>query len=204
MKNYYEILEVDKNASEEIIEKAYRILAKRYHPDLQKSNTKKEYEEKMKYINEAYDVLSNDFKRTQYDEIIKKEEISREQYERVIQENYMLRQEIDRINKQNIYRDESTINNMSRVLNEQINNATQQAYQKAYVDDMRNRGYKIKFSHDLKYYFKLAVILLVTALILFLIYQIPIVKRFLYNLYEENIIVKFIVDVIAKTFSTSF
>ena len=43
MKNYYEILEVDKNASSEIIEKAYRILAKRYHPDLQDSR-KKEYD----------------------------------------------------------------------------------------------------------------------------------------------------------------
>ena len=35
MKNYYEILEVDKNASEEVIEKAYKTLAKKYHPDLQ-------------------------------------------------------------------------------------------------------------------------------------------------------------------------
>ena len=42
MKNYYEILEVDKKASEEIIEKAYRALAKRYHPDLQNGEIKKE------------------------------------------------------------------------------------------------------------------------------------------------------------------
>ena len=38
MKNYYEILEVDKNASEEVIEKAYKTLAKKYHPDLQNNS----------------------------------------------------------------------------------------------------------------------------------------------------------------------
>ena len=36
MKNYYEILQVNENASIEIIEKAYKVLAKKYHPDLQK------------------------------------------------------------------------------------------------------------------------------------------------------------------------
>ena len=35
MKNYYEILQVNENASQEIIEKAYKVLAKKYHPDLQ-------------------------------------------------------------------------------------------------------------------------------------------------------------------------
>lgn len=41
MKNYYEILEVDRNASKEIIEKAYKTLAKKYHPDVQEQNQKK-------------------------------------------------------------------------------------------------------------------------------------------------------------------
>ena len=42
VKNYYEILEVDKKASPEIIEKSYKVLAKKYHPDLQKEgNIKK-------------------------------------------------------------------------------------------------------------------------------------------------------------------
>ena len=41
-KNYYEILEVDKNASDEIIEKAYKTLVKMYHPDLQNGMLKKE------------------------------------------------------------------------------------------------------------------------------------------------------------------
>ena len=40
MKNYYKILEVSENASPEVIEKAYKVLVKKYHPDLQKANRK--------------------------------------------------------------------------------------------------------------------------------------------------------------------
>ena len=64
MKNYYEILEVDRKASPEVIDKAYKTLAKKYHPDLQDENNKNIYAEKMKEINEAYNVLSDDYKKT--------------------------------------------------------------------------------------------------------------------------------------------
>ncbi len=67
MKNYYEILEVDVKASKEIIEKAYKVLAKRYHPDTQNEDKKEWAEEKFKEINEAYEVLSNEDSRKNYD-----------------------------------------------------------------------------------------------------------------------------------------
>lgn len=74
MKNYYEILEVNKKASKEVIEKAYKVLAKKYHPDLQKEAKSKAYaEKKIKDVNEAYRVLSNDFLREQYDSEIENE-----------------------------------------------------------------------------------------------------------------------------------
>lgn len=63
MKTLYEILEVSETASREIIEKAYKVLAKKYHPDLQTENDKLIAEEMMKKINEAYDILSDDEKR---------------------------------------------------------------------------------------------------------------------------------------------
>lgn len=50
MNDYYEILEVSKKASKEVIEKAYRVLAKKYHPDVQEEKQKKIAEEKMKLI----------------------------------------------------------------------------------------------------------------------------------------------------------
>lgn len=67
MKNYYEILEVDVKASKEIIEKAYKVLAKRYHPDTQSEDKKEWAEEKFKEINEAYEILSNEDTRKDYD-----------------------------------------------------------------------------------------------------------------------------------------
>ena len=65
-KDYYKILGVDKNASKENIKKAYKKLAKKYHPDLNKDNP--EAEAKFKEINEAASVLGDDQKRQQYDQ----------------------------------------------------------------------------------------------------------------------------------------
>lgn len=64
-RDYYEVLEVSKNASLEEIKKAYRKQALKYHPD--KNPGDKEAEEKFKEAAEAYEVLSNDQKRAQYD-----------------------------------------------------------------------------------------------------------------------------------------
>lgn len=214
MKNYYEILEVDKNASQEVIEKAYKALAKKYHPDLQQGIKKQEYAEKMKKINEAYDVLSDRFKREQYNqELQSKQEqnqtISKEEQERIIQENYALKQQLNKIgNNRNNYNnqpmDEGSIINMSRVLEQQIKTAQRQAYHDAYIQDMKNRGYKIRYKHDLKYYLKLLLAIAIIIFVLFLIYQIPVVKNFFGNLYRESILFKAIVDIFKNTFSTTF
>ncbi|MDD4067118.1 MAG: DnaJ domain-containing protein [Clostridia bacterium] len=70
--NLYEILEVSPNASTEVIEKAYKTLAKKYHPDTYKAD--KRYASSMiKKINNAYDILSNEEKRKEYDEQLKYE-----------------------------------------------------------------------------------------------------------------------------------
>jgi curved DNA-binding protein len=66
-KDYYATLEVPREASEDDVRKAFRKLARKYHPDVAKD--KKTAEEKFKEINEAYEVLSDPEKRRKYDEL---------------------------------------------------------------------------------------------------------------------------------------
>lgn len=73
MKNYYEILEVNSKASKEVIKKAHQVLIKKYHPDLYVGVEKENAEEKIRNINEAYKILSDDFLREQYDKELQKE-----------------------------------------------------------------------------------------------------------------------------------
>ena len=65
-RDYYEVLGVKSEASADEIKKAYRTLAKKYHPDMNPGN--KEAEVKFKEVNEAYDVLSDEEKRAKYDQ----------------------------------------------------------------------------------------------------------------------------------------
>ncbi len=66
-RDYYEVLGVNKNSSEDEIKRAFRRLAKKYHPDANPDN-KKEAEEKFKEVNEAYEVLSDPQKKQMYDQ----------------------------------------------------------------------------------------------------------------------------------------
>ncbi|HIR27360.1 MAG TPA: molecular chaperone DnaJ [Candidatus Choladousia intestinigallinarum] len=65
-RDYYEVLGVDRNADEATLKKAYRVLAKKYHPDMNPGD--KEAEQKFKEASEAYAVLSDPDKRRQYDQ----------------------------------------------------------------------------------------------------------------------------------------
>jgi curved DNA-binding protein len=65
-KDYYQILGVSKNSTPDELKKAYRKLARKYHPD---TNKDKDAESKFKDISEAYDVLSDPDKKSKYDNL---------------------------------------------------------------------------------------------------------------------------------------
>ncbi len=67
-RDYYEVLGVDKGASADEIKKAYRKLAKKYHPDLNPGDKAKSAEEKFKEATEAYEILSDNDKKARYDQ----------------------------------------------------------------------------------------------------------------------------------------
>ena len=97
MKNYYDELEVSKTASKEVIEKDYKVLAKKYHPDSTTESDRAAAEERFKAISEAYNTLSDDFKRKEYDKELAESSpnISYEEYEYVLNKNKDLEDEID-------------------------------------------------------------------------------------------------------------
>lgn len=211
-KNYYDILEVNKNASPEVIEKAYKTLVKKYHPDLQDNDRKNEYEEKIKLINEAFEVLSDSEKRKNYDLSLKQTEFSIEDYNNLISENLNLKNEINYLknnlnnyknnnqnninnnlnnnannknsnysNNINYQNNQNTNNDYSRNFQQKYNEAINKAYYDAYIQDLKNRGYKIRYKKTFKEYLKSLFSLFITLIILFLFFQIPFIKNYFLN-----------------------
>lgn len=140
MLNLYEILEVNEKASQEVIEKAYRVLTKKYHPDLQKEN-KQEAEKKMKEINEAYEILGNEQKRKQYDE-----ELLQKRKEEQRQKEEQIRQEIQNEMQSYNINQEPPETNLGQQNNEYISygnddnlqSERDKAYKQAYYDYLRS------------------------------------------------------------------
>ena len=194
MKNYYEILEVDKNASEEVIEKAYKTLAKKYHPDLQNNSNS---QNKMQQINEAYEILSNDFKRREYDEKIQKQSVSVEEYNKIIQENNRLKQDLQKV---------TTNNNISN-----LNQIDSLQFARRYYSKIKRASEQPQIQYNRKKInvsFEKIKILIIYILILFvigiLLATIPVSRNFFINLYNTNTAIKLIVDIIIGTFSRGF
>lgn len=198
--NYYDILEININASPEIIEKAYKTLVKKYHPDLQENNFKKEYEEKIKKINEAYEVLSNNEKRKKYDLNLKSQKITESDYNILYNENINLKNQINNL-KNNYYNNSINQNNIDQNSYEKkINNAINKAYYDAYIQDLKNRGYKINYKKTWKDFLALIITIIILIIIGFIMWHIPFIKNYLITLYNENSILKLIIDIFLKIF----
>jgi len=182
MKNYYEILEVDPKASKEVIEKAYKVLAKKYHPDLQEEKNKKSAEEKIKRINEAYEILSDENKKAKYDEKLKQ---IKEEEERI------------KVAKNNEY-----INNIKSVYTNQYNNYKKEQELTKEANNILKKEYKkelrrLKMNAFLRKIKAIVIVLGVVFIIGFIIYIIPATNKWVRDIIENNIILKSIIDTIS-------
>lgn len=100
MKDYYELLEVNKNASDDTIKKVFRMLIKKNHPDLFEGKEKTKAEEKVKELNEAYEILSDKDKREKYNEELEQNSVNTDEaIETLIKENEYLKSVIQEKNK---------------------------------------------------------------------------------------------------------
>lgn len=211
---YYDILEINQNASPEIVEKAYKTLAKKYHPDLQEESLKKESEEKLKQINEAYEVLSNPDKRKEYDMQLS---FSQPNTDELLNENETLKNELNRMKNNsnsntninttatshtNSTNYDSELKNRERELQyrQELEYARQKAYHDAYIQDLKNRGYKIRYKKTFKDYVRSFVALLITIFILYLLWHIPFVHNFIVSIYNENPIIHALVSPLLSLF----
>lgn len=199
MKNYYEILEVDKNASDEIIKVAYKALVKKYHPDLKEGNAKINAEDKIKQINEAYDILSNPEKKYEYDQNLINEDISKEQYEIVLNENMNLKKELN-IYRNNIYHNyrqnnRYTKENYDTTYNTNYNNDnnSQNTAYKEQNSNIKNNNFKENISERLK----TLIAICITFLIIFIIYNIPFIKDLFSSFLGSHYIFLIIIIIIA-------
>lgn len=213
-KNYYDILQVNRNASPEIIEKAYKTLAKKYHPDLQTEENKKQAEEILKEINEAYETLSNAEKKQVYDASLDEETqiLGTDTYynqtknedatntNEPLENNLRYEQQI----QQKRQYEEQLQREQELAYQQQLEQARQRAYHDAYIQDLKNRGYKIRYQKSLKDYITSFISLLTTLLVLFLLWQIPFIKNMFVNMYLENEIIHTIVDLVANLLKSIF
>ncbi len=208
MKTLYEILEVSETASKEIIEKAYKVLAKKYHPDLQQQLDKSKAEEMMKMLNEAYDILSDETKRKKYDEELatkrNKESVNSYNQSNKKQEsnvNYSKNPSNNYTNSSNPkeYTNEHIAKEYEKKQEQMQKNTQQQyeaQYQKAYENYLRSLGYKIKYKWTWKRIKELLKTIGIIIIISIIIWTFPPTHKMLVEFYESNEIVKAIINVI--------
>ncbi len=209
MKTLYEVLEVSENASKEIIEKAYKVLAKKYHPDLQINGDKQEAEKKMKQLNEAYEVLSDETKRKEYDlkliqerrqEEAKKQpqpNDSQKQPEQSYQAQTkpMSEKEYREALKRQ-YQERREEQERQRKVQEQY----EQRYQQAYEGYLRNLGYKIKYKWTWKRLRELLITIFIIIAICAILWFFPPTNKLIMDFYNSNSIVQAVIDTIGNVF----
>ena len=223
-KNYYDWLEISKNASPEVIEKAYKALVKKYHPDLQEGENKAKAEEIIKKINEAYAVLSDETKRKQYDETIKDDTISKEAYDKLQQELNNIKRQSSEMNNSYVDNQHANYQNTNQAIHntnfeasenlnnqnqnidyqQQLENARRKAYHDAYVQELRRRGYKIRYKKTFKDYLKIFIAIVVVILICVLLWVIPFTREKLISFYNSNEMVKYMIDFIITIVNSIF
>ena len=200
MATLYEILEVSENASSEVIDKAYKVLAKKYHPDLQNSGDRSAAEEKMKQLNEAYNVLSDDIKRKEYDQMLKSEREEAElKKEEDIKKSIYVNRDLNKTANTDANKD------INKDVNNAINNENvEEKLNENYYNYLRSLGYTIKEGWTWQRVKSLFLTILVIIIIIAILWIIPPTHNMLIDLYENNIIIKILVDIVGETLSAIF
>ena len=134
----------------------------------------------MQLINEAYETLSEPEKKKNYDISLSETTISEDDISSILEENKELHRKINNfenerknINNSNndeiLYSNDNETTNQNSEYEQELQRAREKAYHDAYIQDLKNRGYRIKYKKTPKEHFKNFLALLITILILFLL-----------------------------------
>lgn len=224
MKTLYEILEVSESASKEIIEKAYKVLAKKYHPDLQTEQDKPGAEKKMKELNEAYSILIDDVKRKEYDNKLKEErqearareesktqhnknDIYTQQPQQNQQKPYYEPQKPPYYSQHEPISDEEYKEYQKQVkeaikeqqeMQRNMQDQYEQRYQEAYEDYLRSLGYTIKHKWTRKNYKDFFIVIIIIIVVCLILWFFPPTHNWIMDFYNSNKFIKTIIDIIIK------
>lgn len=217
MENLYDILEVSRKASKEVIEKAYKTLAKKYHPDVQTPENKNNAEEMMKKINEAYSILSDEQKKSEYDkQLLEKENLANlnEQSSNINYQNNNQYNNYQNYNQnsynQNVYSQQNNntdfrdwkdeYSKLSRKeqakVRKKIEKEANEELRKQYENYLRSLGYKVKHRWTFKDFITFAIMIMILILIFMVLWWIPSTHNWMMDVYNNNFIVKIIVNII--------
>ena len=178
MKDYYSILEINQSASAETIEKVHKLLVKKYHPDLQPNENKREAELKLRDINEAYEVLTDENKKREYDEKLKEEKIKEIMLE--IKQNHQENQYDDN------YTQDVVEYAQQGISDDEIRRQAQVYYDELYRQFLYRSGYIKDYKAIFKNYVAMFLTILIIIAIIYILFKVPYFKGEMLNLIENN------------------
>lgn len=217
-KTYYDILEVSRYATDEVINRAHKVLVKRYHPDVQKdSESRKKAAEEMVKVNEAYEVLSDKDKKAKYD---KKLELEEQRKNMQNSSNgygvYNTNNRSSKKNNSNINRNagqnvnQSMVNIQNNQAEEEIErqrrliemqgDAIRENMRQQYYNQLRSMGYTIKEPFSWKKAKRIAILIIALIVINFLIFNIPFLANLMSDLEFSNPILAIFIRILRGIF----
>lgn len=217
-KTYYDILEVSRYATDEVINRAHKVLVKRYHPDVQKdSESRKKAAEEMVKVNEAYEVLSDKDKKAKYDKKLELEEQrknmqnSSNAYGVYNTNNRSSKKNNSNINRnagQNVNQSMVNIQNnqaeeeieRQRRLIEMQGDAIRENMRQQYYNQLRSMGYTIKEPFSWKKAKRIAILIIALIVINFLIFNIPFLANLMSDLEFSNPILAIFIRILRGIF----
>lgn len=230
MVTIYDLLEINEKASKEEIEQAYQKLILQYHKD--PKLTEKENADNELILNKiklAYEILVDDEKRDKYDKALakkraeeliqnvsvsQKEPEVKEKTEEKIPEQNQTSSTIEYKVEENeeVTLSEKEKNELKKAAEQEFKanlkkaqkaeEEYNKAYNEAYNNYMRKLGYKVKEPMTLKRFFNTIIFIVAFIITCFIFWLIPPVRNLLIDLYNENIIIKALVDIIRMLFNS--